>query len=728
MVRLAIGAVTLAFLGCGSLSLSAGRKPNVLLVTIDTLRADRIGAYGYRAAETPHLDALAAEGVVFESAFTHSPVTLSSHATLLTGRLPFQHGVRSNSLYQLPEEEVTLAEILRAAGYHTAAFVSAAALDRRFQLTQGFATYDDDVNAVRDGGLIAERSAAEVSGRATAWLEKAEATRPFFLWVHFFDPHHPYAPPEPYRSRFASSPYDGEIAYCDREVGRLIERLKRMGAVDDTIVVVASDHGEGLGEHGEQTHGIFVYDSTLRVPLIMAGPGIPKGARDGRRPVGLVDVLPTVLGRLGLSTEAASSGRDLFREEPAPFLYAETYLTRDFYRWSPLQALRSERYKLIKAPKPELYDLGADPVEERNLVDEEAGMADQIGSRLEALLAASEGKDGSYQPDPVLLSRLQSLGYLGRQLPDDPGPHFGFPDPKDKVAIVAELDEAFGYIGRAQYELAEKKLREILESDPENFLATTYLADALFELSKNREAIEAYRAATEKGRDTAYYRFRLGILHERLGLYDRAAEEFRQAVGRNPEAAREVLERAKELLDRKEVDGALHYLNMLEQQGSGGPALALLFAAAWHAKGDAARALASFEAALAELEDPEEKLKLLKTVGALYGELGRYERAVEYFREASTLSPGDFEAQANLGVTLARAGEWSAALEPLATALEIRPSEVRLINLKAEIHFRRGELEQSRDLLRRSLAIHPDQPPIVRALAEVEEKIGAPKE
>lgn len=757
MGRRAIATVVV-FLGLGSSLIGQTQKPSLLLVTIDTLRADRIEAYGYAAADTPHIDSLAAEGVLFESAFSHSPVTLSSHATLLTGRLPFQHGVRSNSLYQLPEDETTLAEILREAGYRTAAFISAAALDARFQLTQGFSVYDDEVGALRGGQLIAERSASEVMDRAIAWLRKAEDD-PFFLWVHLFDPHHPYAPPEPYLSRFTSSPYDGEVAYCDQEIGRLLDELKRMGRKERTLIVLTSDHGESLGEHGEETHGIFVYDSTLKVPLIMSGPGIPKGARDERSPVGLVDVLPTVLDRLGLSTEAALSGRDLFRSEPAEFLYAETYLPRDFYNWSPLRALRSEGYKFIQAPRPELYDLHSDPLETQNLVAERARTTRQIASRLESLLASSESSESTYDPDELLLSRLRSLGYVGMDAPVENDGDAHLPDPKDKIGIVKALDEAIAYFGSGRYELAERKLGEILKSDPENFLATTYLADTLFELSRNEEAIEAYREAIDKGRDTAYYHFRLGILQERLGRYDSAADEFREVVFRNPESAAEVLGRAKALLDRGRVDGALHYLSMLEQQGSGGPALAWVLASAWHAKGEPRRALkaldagrgdseenaivlalrgsllqelgrtdealASFEKVLPGITDPKDQRELLKKIATLYGDQGRLERAAEYFERAAAMDPGDFEAHANLAITLARAEKLRAALDPLTRALELRPAEVRLINLKAEIHFRLGELEASRELLRRSLALRPDQPRIAEALAEVERKIAA---
>jgi arylsulfatase A-like enzyme len=250
----------LAFLlvvGSGFQPVREGPRLNLLLITLDTVRADRIGAYGYLSARTPNLDRLAAEGTIYENAFAHSPVTLPSHATLLTGRLPNEHGVRSNSLYRLADAETTLAEVLGDVVYRTAAFVSAAVLDHRFGLSQGFETYDDDVNPLGLDQLIAEREASAVSSRASAWLREIGSS-PFFLWVHFFDPHHPYSPPEPFLSRYSGSPYDGEIAYCDEQIGRLLSVLKSLGVRERTLVLVCSDHGRhSASMENRRTESLF---------------------------------------------------------------------------------------------------------------------------------------------------------------------------------------------------------------------------------------------------------------------------------------------------------------------------------------------------------------------------------------------------------------------------------------------------------------------------------------
>jgi arylsulfatase A-like enzyme/tetratricopeptide (TPR) repeat protein len=702
---------------------SSGAEPSsVLLITIDTLRADRLGAYGYAAAKTPHLDRLAEKGVLFLCAFTHCPVTLPSHATLLTGRLPYQHGVRSNSLYRLSDSETTLAETLKSAGYATAAFVSAAALDRRFGLDQGFDVYDDEMAPLGSGQLIAERDASSVTAKALGWLAEA-GPRPFFLWVHYFDPHHPYAPPEPFRSDFSDAAYDGEIAYCDRHIGRLLETLETSNRLRNTVILVTADHGESLGEHGEETHGIFLYDATLRVPLIMSGPGVPHGIKDNRGPVGLVDLFPTTLSLLNLEGPPLP-GRDLLAPAAgSPLLYAESYLPRDFYNWSELRALRSLEHKFIDAPRREFYDLRADPGETQNLAETRPRTVVQLASRLDRFVAEPTGR-APFEPDPGLLSQVQRLGYVGGSLPREltERADAGRPDPKDRIGIVGAMDEAIGLFNRPDFAGAEKKLVAILGQDPDNFLAAHYLADSLFELERD-EAVDAYRRAIEKGKDAAYYRYRLGLALERRGRFREAAIEWGRAVSMNPEAAAEMLTRAESLLERDEVDGVLAYLEKLKELGSRGAALELLHAEAWRRKGDEERALAAYELALPQLDRGAERLKVLKTVGALRGGQGALEEAERSFEEAVLIDPTDFEARANLALTRVRRGQEEAALDALAAALALRPDELRLLNLKAEIHYRRGEWNESRSLLLRSLAADKNQPRIIEALAEVEARL-----
>jgi tetratricopeptide (TPR) repeat protein len=657
-------------------------------------------------------------------------------------------------LYQLPEAETTLAEVLRENGYRTAAFVAAAVLDHRFGISQGFEIYDDE--AVDRGleQLIAERDAAAVVAEAEEWLRSLGRSAPFFLWVHFFDPHHPYQPPEPFDADFRDAPYDGEIAFSDEQLGVLLGVLEEMGQRERTLIVVCSDHGESLGQHREETHGIFIYDATLRVPLILSGPGIPAGDRRQEGPVGLVDVFPTVLARLGIEAPSGVSGEDLLSSRRTEdVLYAESFMPRDFYNWSELRAVRSDRYKYIDAPRPELYDLSSDAGESRNIIEEEPSIARRLASRLSSL--GGEGEESGFQPDTELVTLLRALGYVAEgRLSESVDRSVPRPDPKDNIEIVARLDEAIGFFESGRWAEAEARLSRILEDDEGNFLARHYYAETLFHLEREPQAIEAYRRTVEAGRDSAYYRVRLAVLHDRLGRYAEAAEEYGRAMDLDPDVAVEVLERSRELLQSGVTDGALSYLEVLDQEGASGPALALMLAEAWHRKGElekalqaidkgienkpgesrflAARgsllmemgrsgeALSSFEQSLAELSDEDEKLRVLKNMAELAEKANDLESAARYFKRALDIRPMDFESLANLALTYVRAGNVDAALEPLEQALTVRPDEVRLLNLKAEIHFQRGEPEKSLALLRRSLEVRPDQPRIVEALAQVE--------
>jgi choline-sulfatase len=354
---------------------AAGGPLNLLLVTLDTVRSDHLGCYGDAAAETPHLDALARQGVRFARASSPVPLTLPSHTTILTGLLPPHHGTRNNGTAPLAAGIPTLATVLAGAGYRTAAFVAAFVLDHRFGLNRGFAVYDDEIERPADVSwlLEAQRPGDQVVDRALGWLAAADP-RPFFLWVHLYDAHAPYNPPSPYRERHPGRPYDGAIAFDDAQVGRLLAALASRGLDDRTVVAIAADHGESLGEHGELTHGLLLYEPVLSVPLLLRAPGL--AARRVDTPVSLVDLAPSLAGLLRQPLPpppgGALDGRDLSAallagREPSPSeLYAETRYP-EVFGWSPLFALRRRELKYIAAPRPELYDLQRDPHETRNL-------------------------------------------------------------------------------------------------------------------------------------------------------------------------------------------------------------------------------------------------------------------------------------------------------------------------------------------------------------------------
>jgi choline-sulfatase len=473
-------AIALAFAaalaGCdGPGAPDAGRAERVdgveriVVVTIDTLRADRVGCYGAEAAETPTLDAFAAGGVRFETAISPAPLTLPSHATLLTGVDPPRHGVRHNGLFRLPPDVPVLAEHLRASGFATAAFVSAFVLDHRFGLDRGFDHYDDSLGLMK--GTISgvpSRSGDQTVDAARAWL--ASAPERFFLWIHLYDPHAPHDAPEPWASRFAGREYDGDIAFADAQLGRLRAALEQRWP-SGTLWWLTADHGESLGEHREPTHSYTVYDATQRIPLIVAGPGVPRGATVTGI-AALSDVAPTLLELAGLPALPGASGTSLAAAvrsggaSARSAAWVETLATQLDMGWSPLYGARTARAKYVRAPEPELYDLAADPGEVTNVAPQRPEQAGELDRWIEQELAAGRPVAPSFAPDAAERAQLEALGYLrGAETPAagvELG-RVGGPDPKHQLgnhldidAVLKLLNERRGAEALAAYDRVEK--------------------------------------------------------------------------------------------------------------------------------------------------------------------------------------------------------------------------------------------------------------------------------
>lgn len=488
--------------GCLAMSLLTGacsspaQKPpgavaarDVLLITIDTLRADRVGAYGHAAARTPALDRLARDGARFERAWAPSPITLTSHASMLSGRYPPGHGARHNGI-AVNSTVPMLATALKAAGFQTAAFVSAFPLDRRFGLPRGFDVYDDELPRASSGRLQNERGGGETVSRAVAWLQRQPATARVFLWVHLFEPHAPYGNPLQ-ATRSAALRYDDEIAAADREAGRVIAALgERAGS---TLIVAASDHGEAFGEHGEIGHSIFVYDTTLRVPLIFKGPRVSSGTIS-RGDVSLVDVAPTILAILEVAPMDVD-GRSLLpalaggRLEPR-VIYAESFAPLFDFGWASLRAVRDGTWKYIAAPRPELYDLAADVGEMTNRVADDP----QRAARLDSQAARWSGAELGAPPDVAsaeTVARLRSLGYAGGARAQNGGGQRA--DPKDRIAIAARLASVTS--GEVQGDALISTLAAILKDDPQNPQAHLRLGFAELERNQCARAEPHFRAA-----------------------------------------------------------------------------------------------------------------------------------------------------------------------------------------------------------------------------------------
>jgi choline-sulfatase len=465
------------------------RARHLVLITIDTLRADRVGAYGYARARTPRIDGLAARGVRFEHAYATAPITLPSHASLLTGRYPPGHGSRHNGM-RVDTAVPALATILSTAGFATGGFVSAFPLDRRFGLNNGFAAYGDRMPRGTRGRFENERPGRDTVDEALAWLtptltaSRANGGR-IFLWVHLFEPHAPYG--QPGSGRPVADRYDDEIAESDTQIGRILDAFGQDAA--SSVIVVAADHGEAFGEHGEISHSLFVYDTTLRVPLMIAGPGVPT--RTVGSPVSLVDVAPTVLPLLGLA-RLDSDGVDLAptftgADAPARDLYAESWAPLLDFGWSPLRSLRSQGFKFIEAPRAELYETARDPDETRDLSAADAPRAAQLRDRL------ARYATGPIEAAPIdrdALARLQALGYAS----GSPRPSSGSrPDPKDRREIAARLSQVVS--GELQGPALEAALRGILSDDVKNPQANLRLGYVLLESNRCPDAVPFLKAA-----------------------------------------------------------------------------------------------------------------------------------------------------------------------------------------------------------------------------------------
>jgi arylsulfatase A-like enzyme/cytochrome c-type biogenesis protein CcmH/NrfG len=496
---------------------------NLLLITIDTLRADRVGAYGYRSGRTPAIDALAARGVRFESAFSSAPITLTSHATIMTGRYPPGHGARHNGMRVEPGVP-TLADTLRQDGFATAAFVAAFPLDRRFGLNKGFDTYSDRMPRGPHGRLSSERPGRTVVDEAIAWLNGHRAGR-FFLWVHLFEPHAPYGDPSDRRP--VAARYDDEVAEADRQVSRVIEALGADTA--STLIAVASDHGEAFGEHGEISHSLFVYDTTLRVPLVIAGPGISPSVV--RSTVGLVDLATTLLAQLG-RTRFDSDGVDLSgalagHEPSTRELYAESFAPLLDFGWSPLRTIRSGGLKYIAAPKPELYRLAADAGETQNLIETEKTQAAALGDRVDRISAAT--LTVTTPQDAESAARLQALGYTsGRATTAG-----GRADPKDKRALAAEIAQVTS--GELQGPALRQALERILAEDPENPQAHVRLGYVLLEARQCKDAERHFTRAIAEHLPGADAHLGLAACQAASRRFDAAGTTLKTAEAAEPD-------------------------------------------------------------------------------------------------------------------------------------------------------------------------------------------------
>jgi len=711
--------VLLFFAGaCTGRKDSPGGRPNVLLVTIDTCRADHIGAYGYRAAITPTLDGLAARGVRFATAVAHVPLTGPSHTSILTSRTPLGHGVRDNGSYVLPRTVPTVAEAFHQGGYRTAAFVSGYPLKRRFGLDRGFDTYDDQLPRGKDARRTAyvERTADKTTDAVLRWLEaKPALPSPFFLWVHYFDPHAPYEAPAEYTLRSAS-PYDGEIAFVDAQLGRLLHRLDEAGRGAPLVVLVTADHGESLGEHGEDTHGIFVYDSTLRVPFILAGSGVPSG-RVSETVARGIDVGPTLLDYAGLAAKGVE-GRSLRRAAAGEALpdapsYAESLHPQLQYGWSPLHAWRTARFKMIEAPRPELYDLSADAAEAHDRSHQDAPRLDTMRRDLQRAMATTT-PDAAQAVDAETAERLAALGYVGTG-GSSVRPPSG-KDPKDGIALATRLGRNGMTVARTEPLKAIPELTALLAEDPGMLVARRTRAIAYEAAGQYEGAIRDLRELEKTGALTSEDAVVLGDNLRLAGHLKEATVVLERTARENPKFAEPWLSLAAIFVLQQDVARAADaYQRVLDIDPD--------HTEARRGLGDLAFIRGDLDAASGHytrvLEVDAADVGALTKLGVVKMRTGHPEEAIALFRRATDRQPKNGEALLYLAGALASSGRAAEALPYFERALEVGQRTSMTLNGLGLARMATGDRRGAAQAFRESLRLDPRQPEVARTLSEI---------
>ncbi|MCU1385176.1 MAG: hypothetical protein JWL71_3873 [Acidobacteria bacterium] len=676
----------------------------IIVISIDTLRADHLPAYGYTKVKTPAIDALAADGAVFERAYSHAPQTLPAHAALLSGQLPFETGVRDNVGFTVRNGERLLPQMLRERGFTTGGIVSAFVLRKETGIAQGFDFFDGDMPPSSPELSIGQvqRDGGESERIAEHWLDSIGTSRAF-LFLHLYEPHKPYTPPE----RFASyAPYDGEIAYADEIVGRLVQYLKSHQLYDRSTIVLLSDHGEGLGDHGEQEHGLFVYDEAIHVPLIIKQEG--NGGAGRRIPdlVQHIDIVPTILDFVKAPRVGTLRGRSLkpvlegTGTLPPPTIYSEALYARYHFGWSELTALTDERYRYIKAPREELYDLSRDPHERTNIAGERPQPRQALRGALDRVAA------GATIQVPADISadareRLQALGYVGAQTDVTTRPGEALPDPKDKRDILERYRAAVDFAGARQWPQAIALLQQILHDDPEMADVWTQLAVFATRLDRHDLSIDAYKhyIALKPQDPTAYIGAAAGLL--KLRKLDEAREHASLAADvaadndhRAKASAHEML--ARIALATHDADEARAEARLAHVEDPTLPLPIYIDARLLYDQGQYADALPGFFEAIGELKKAGTlQINELHFYAAdTLARLERYPEAETQFIEELKYFPQNIRARGGLAMVYQASGKPEDAARVLADMLRITPTADSYA-LAARLHAMFGNRKQA---------------------------------
>ena len=720
-----LGVTALILAGCGVFE---SRDLNVLLISVDTLRQDHLGCYGYEIVKSPNIDRLSEGGYTFDDALASVPLTLPSHSSALTGLYPISHGVRDNTKFRLALEFETLAEVLSGRGYMTGGFVGSFVLDSRYGLDQGFDFYEDDMSRGSQGSdfMFPERTADLVNAAAMKWFEDVE--EPYFAFVHYYDPHTPYEPPGRLAVTYADRPYDGEIEFADTEMGKLLAYLEERGLLDNTLIVFMSDHGEGLGEHSEDAHGVLVYESTLKVPLIIhmpegAGPGGLMGA-PARIPdtVRLIDIFPTVLDILGIDARSGLDGRSLVplmkgHSLPPEATYFESLYAYFAYRWSPLKGVRLNQWKYILAPREELYNVEQDPGELRNHIDAEQEIAGQmsvaLGRMLEREVAPEEASGVSLNADEI--ARLRALGYIAGGSTELPEPaDVSGADPKDMMAHVnAYLSPGENAFNVRDFEKALVYFKRLAEVDPDNPQAHLHTARTYFMLGRYDEAkVKFYRALEIDSTESQAY-FQLGNIAQAEDDIDAALELYERSLHFMPGSPEALANIGAALMQKGHADSAEVRLKQALEVDPKSPTALLNLGVVYNSREMYEEAIECYRNLLAV--EPG-NISAITNIAGLYVKMGNPDSTLAYFLRAESIAPGDPQVLFNVGNSYRQMGMNKEAGEYYEKVLAMQPDNVLALFGMAAVESAEGNREESMNILRRILRIDPGFQPAQAAL------------
>jgi len=680
-ISILLGIAILALVGWFAITAkwTVGRAPEIVLfITVDTLRSDHLGCYGYKKVKTPNIDSLAERGTMFKNAISQVPITLPSHCSLFTSTYPQFNNVRDNGRTRLGQSAITLAERMQENGYSTAAFVSTFVLDSKFGLDQGFETYDDRMQN-KPGKMIiehmdAERTADKVTDAAVSWLRDKKDGK-IFLWVHYYDPHAIYNPPDPYREIYKNNPYDGEIAFTDEHIGVLLAALKELKLDKKALIIFTSDHGEGLGEHEEVGHTVFIYDTTLKVPLIFSCPGRIAEGKVIEGQVRLVDIMPTILDFLKLEKNKEIQGKSLIRlmkgrkkslDLPA---YSESLYAKLRYNWSALKSLRTKKWKYIKSPEPELYNIRNDPRELVNLAASTMDVVEELDNRLKSFLTATSSS-GVTETKVVMgeetLQKLASLGYISSSVASDSEE----PVPRKLIQIMEKLNVSYRLANEGLIYKAIEGFREVLKIDPNNIQANVHLAKCFRGLGKYDDAIKFFEIAATFSPNDPEIINAIGTCYLEKQEIDKALEKLNKAIELDPRNAEAFSNRGAAYERSGNYQQAIADYDKAIELDPQHPGTYSNRGTAYKKSGDYQRAMADYDKAI---ELNPKYVQAYFNRGVAYQTLGNHQQAIKDYDRVIELEPRNAAAYSNRGTAYQRSGNPQWAIEDYDRAIQLHP-------------------------------------------------------